>query len=116
MIRKPVYAGALTLALMTHASAFDNGQWNDVDPHTREWFRSLKSPSGIPCCDTSDGKRTSWRASDKGYEVLIEDQWIPVPPEAVILRKDNPTGESIVWYGHQNGKPFIRCFVQGTEG
>lgn len=111
MFRKFLIAAYLTSASV--ALAFDNGQWNDVDPQTRQWFKSIRSPNGTPCCDIADGHRTTWRANPQTgqYEVPIDGEWIPVPPEAIVRDTGNPTGEAIVWYGYMLGKPWIRCFV-----
>lgn len=103
--------------------AFDNGDHGDVPDNIKSWFKSVKSPNGVPCCDISDGHRTTWRATrDGGYEVPIKnpedpdgtDHWYPVPPSAIIYNAGNPTGDAIVWWVRQ-GKDtyYIRCFVLG---
>jgi hypothetical protein len=33
----------------------DNGQFGDVPPEIRAWFKSVKSHAGVPCCDIADG-------------------------------------------------------------
>lgn len=117
---KLALAGALALALhscgMNPAYAFDDGRWNGIDPKTREWFKSVRSPAGIPCCDIADGHRTTWRGDkDGGYEVPIADRWIPIPPETVIHDAGNPTGDAIVWYSvYPTGEIHVRCFVPGN--
>jgi len=95
--------------------AFDNGQWDSIDPKIRDWFKSVRSKNGIPCCDMADGHRTTWRGtSEGGYEVPIADEWRKVPPEAIVYNAGNPTGEAIVWYVKQGENIYhIRCFVPG---
>jgi hypothetical protein len=98
------------------APAHDTGQIPpDVPDHIRSWFKSVKSPNGIPCCDIADGHRTTWRGTKDGdYEVPIDDEWVPVPPEAVIYNAGNPVGEAVVWYvRYADGSYYIRCFVPG---
>ena len=48
---------ALILATpFSPVSARDDGQWQNVDPQVRKWFREQKSPkTGSLCCDESDG-------------------------------------------------------------
>jgi hypothetical protein len=120
-------AGAIALALLLalfifvmginlgEALAKNTGEWNDASPELRQWFKSVKSPRGIPCCDTADGHRTTWRGDKAGgYEVPILDRWVPVPPEAVVRDAGNPTGEAIIWYAiYGGGEIRIRCFVPG---
>lgn len=66
------------------AAAFDNGQYEGVDPSTRAWFKSVRSPHGVPCCDIADGHQVEWTASKDGYTVYIEGEWHDVPPEALV--------------------------------
>jgi hypothetical protein len=96
----------------------DNGQIPpNVPDNIRSWFKSVRSPNGVPCCDIADGHRTTWRAvaeteEDSGYEVPIGDQWVPVPKRAIVYNAGNPVGEAIVWYTQQGtAAPYIRCFV-----
>ena len=73
-----IMRGALIAALSSlpqAASAFDNGQYNDVPDHIRSWFKSVRSPHGVPCCDISDGHRTAYDIRSDGYWVPIEGEW-----------------------------------------
>ena len=108
-------ASALSLACVTVTHAFDKPEYQNLDPKVRDWFKSVRSPKGVPCCDIADGHRTTWRGtSEGGYEVPIADEWRKVPPEAVVLNAGNPTGEAIVWYVRQGENVYyIRCFVPG---
>ncbi len=105
-----VFTASMTLP----AGATDQGQYSNVPDNIRSWFKSVQSPKGVPCCDISDGHRTTWRgAKDGGYEVPIDGEWHPVPRDAVVYNAGNPTGEAVVWYTKYSGKTFIRCFVPG---
>ena len=81
----------------TAAIATDRGQFANVPPEVREWFKHLRSPNGVPCCSYADGHRTGYDMRQGQYWVPIEGEWYPVPPEAVI-KTANPVGEAIVWY------------------
>ncbi len=112
-MHKLALAGALLLCCLP-ALAVDRGQFENVAPEIRTWFKAQKNPvSGIPCCDVADGRRTTWQHGDgpSGYEVPIDGVWMPVPLEALIENAGNPTGEAVVWYTQYNGKPHIRCFI-----
>jgi hypothetical protein len=96
------------------AAAFDNGQYNDVPDHVRSWFKNVRSPHGVPCCDIADGHRTSYDIRSDGYWVPIEGKWQQVPPEAIVYNAGNPVGEAVVWYVRQGTNTYyIRCFVPG---
>lgn len=107
--------GLLMLTRMAHA--IDNGQYEGVDPQIRSWFEGVKSKNGVPCCSMADGHQTDFKVDGGGiYFVPIADEWVRVPPEAVITSQGNPNDRAIVWYvtqGQSSGKPhfFIRCFV-----
>lgn len=124
IVTRPAVSLAFAIsALISTAAAFDNGQWNDVPDHVRSWFKSLRSPAGVSCCDVADGHRTDWEIRAAGYFIPHPmdpaGEWIQVPPEAVIHNAGNPVGEAIVWWNEvvtddddQTGI-FIRCFVPG---
>jgi hypothetical protein len=95
------------------AAAMDNGQYQSVPDNIRSWFKSVRSPHGVPCCDISDGHRTDYDVRSDGYWVPIDGQWMPVPSEAIVHGAGNPVGEAVVWYAHYNERVFIRCFVPG---
>jgi hypothetical protein len=123
-LTRPMAALAVAIGalLSTAAAAFDNGQWNDVPEHVRSWFKSLRSPNGIHCCDVADGHRTDWEIRQTSYYIPNPidptGEWIPVPDAAVVHNTGNPVGEAIVWWNviaideDQTGI-FIRCFVPG---
>jgi hypothetical protein len=114
-----IILGALALAyttLLGDAWAFDNGQYGDVPDHIRSWFKGVRSPNGVPCCDIADGHRTTWdkHPGSNNYWVPIAGEWREVPPEAVVYNAGNPTGEAVVWYVQRGVNTYyIRCFVPG---
>jgi hypothetical protein len=99
--------------LSLSALARDNGQFGNVPPEIRAWFKSVKSHAGIPCCDIADGHRTDYDMRDNTYWVPINGEWMMVPPESVVDDAGNPTGDAVVWYTESNGTVYIRCFVPG---
>jgi hypothetical protein len=48
----------LLSAVWALATTHYAGEWDNVDPATRSWFRNLRSPHGVPCCNMADGHRT----------------------------------------------------------
>ncbi|MGJ4895503.1 MULTISPECIES: hypothetical protein [unclassified Bradyrhizobium] len=100
-----------SFACATVAAAFDNGQFDNVPPDIRAWFKSVIAPNGVPCCDVSDGHRTTYDVRDGTYWVPIEGRWMPVPERAIIRDRGNPIGEAVVWYVHHRGDIIISCFV-----
>lgn len=93
-------------------------------PELSQWYESLHSSAGSPCCDKQDfdkGTATSlsdaeWDGDGKGhYRVKIEGQWVDVPETAHVLGP-NKDGRPIVWFWHLNGEPMVRCFIPGAGG
>jgi len=93
------------------ALAFDNGQYENVPADIRAWFKSMIAPSGVPCCDISDGHRTEYEFREGTYWVPIEGQRWAVPERAIVRDRGNPVGEAVVWYVHLRGAIVINCFV-----
>jgi hypothetical protein len=102
--------------------ARDYGQYSDIDPATKHWVKGLTDKKGKSCCETADGHPAEyeWDVSSHGYRVLIEGQWYPVPPEALI-EEPNRLGYATVWYWWEwefDGRKIhhIRCFLPGAGG
>jgi hypothetical protein len=109
MLTSVLFAPVLSTAVLAH----DNGQFGNVPPEIRAWFKSVKSHAGVPCCDIADGHRTDYDMRESKYWVPINGEWMMVPPEAVVEDSGNPTGDAVVWYSESNGSVYIRCFVPG---
>lgn len=112
--RTVAIVGALAALCVYAAAALarDNGQFSHVQADVREWFKSLKSPNGVPCCDTADGTRlddVDWRQDEQGYSVRIDGEWMRVPKEAIV-DQPNRVGFAIIW--RWGGK--LQCFLPGT--
>lgn len=105
--------GLFLLVTTPRAHATDSGQYANTPDHIRAWFKSVRSKSGIPCCDTSDGHLTDYETRGDDYFVPINGTWLPVPKEAVVTNYGNPMGQAVVWYSDMGGTVFIRCFVPG---
>jgi hypothetical protein len=106
-----VVVTAIAVALGGAAHAFDRGQYENVPADVRAWFKGVVSPSGVPCCDISDGHRTVYDIRSGAYWVPIDGLWWQVPERAVIRNQGNPVGDAVVWYVNLRGSIVINCFV-----
>jgi hypothetical protein len=113
--RMRVLAQAVVLAWMlvltSAAAAFDNGQYENIAPDIRAWFKGVMAPNGVPCCDIADGHLTDYDFREGRYWVPIEGQWMAIPERAIIRDRGNPVGHAVVWYAHHRGSIIISCFV-----
>lgn len=91
------------------------------DPATSEWFRSLQSPSGFPCCDYTDGTRLEdpgdYRENEDGsYDVKYAPGtpglWVRVPKERIVTIP-NKVGYAILWM--RPGATEAYCFMPGAR-
>lgn len=85
---------------------------DDADPHAL-WYRNLRTLTGASCCGlsaTNDCNPIEARVSNIGWQIFIDDEWVDVPPEA-ILNKYNPIGEPIACIN--SGR--ILCFVPASQ-
>lgn len=91
--------------------AFDGKKWASQDAATREWFKGLRSPSGIPCCDTSVDDPDYHENEDGSYDVFVKGGWAHVDKNHV-LSGTNRIGYAVYW-----GVPGITyCFMPGARG
>lgn len=106
--------GILLVLISEGWSAWDGPR----DPVISHWFQSLTVPgSTMSCCDYGDGHRLALgdvRVGEKGYEVRIFGQWLPVPAKAVLQRTSNPTGAPVVFIAPWDGRTIL-CFVRGPD-
>jgi hypothetical protein len=107
----PIVLTAAAVALASAAYAVDRGQYENVPADVRAWFKGVVSPSGVPCCDISDGHRTAYDVRQGVYWVPIDGLWWQVPERAVIRNQGNPVGDAVVWYVNLRGSIVINCFV-----
>lgn len=74
----------------------------ETDTSVGAWYQSLKvpgsvtpgNPNGISCCDLSDCGPVESRIEGDHYQILMDKNWVDVPPEKVLI-KDNPTGHAV---------------------
>jgi hypothetical protein len=124
MARRSVFAIVLMgwLFAPSIASAAPPPDADPDDGPIASWYHSLKTPEGGGCCDTSDCRHMPVRIGKNGYEVQVPEpgeenlvlprtHWITVPPEKILRKKDNPTGEAVTCWSPYFG---VLCFVEGT--
>jgi hypothetical protein len=109
---------ALIVSWGLSARARDDGQYQDVPGHLRDWFAALKNPrTGRSCCDESDCARTEVRMRGDGWDARAPDgSWITVPPESIVVDQGNPTGEPILCSMPGDEGWRVLCFVPGPSG
>jgi hypothetical protein len=123
---------ALALAFCSYQTAareLYEGQYAQVDPSTRQWFKDQKVPGTQRlCCSEADGtsaeedirqghywvRFTATQYNEGAPPTEVDSGWMQVPDETVIHNAGNPNGAAIVWWGWQD-RLFIRCFVPGAK-
>lgn len=113
-------------SLPAHPREHYSGQYAQVDPAIRQWFRDQKIPgTQSPCCSEADGVYAEEDIRDGHYwtrfvakqyndgapVVELLSGWMQVPDEAVI-HNPNRHGSPVVWWGW-NGNLIIRCYSPG---
>jgi len=104
----------LVLFICAPALARDNGQYSQVSPEVRDWFRAQKSPkTGNFCCDEADGIYAEEDIREGRYWTRWPGHdWRPVP-EDVLIRDSNRHGAPVVWWYVDRGETRIRCYAPG---
>jgi len=109
----------LVLAVLSlPAFARDNGQYQNVSPDIRQWFRDQKSPkTGMICCSEADGNEAQEDIRDGHYWATwpsVAPSWYQVPDE-VVIRGPNKTGHPVIWTYYERGEVKIRCYAPGGK-
>jgi hypothetical protein len=106
----------LLLVLCISALARDNGQYENVAPDVRQWFRDQKSPkTGMICCSEADGSEAQEDIRNGHYWTTwpaVAPTWYQVPDE-VVIKDPNKVGHPVVWTYYERGEVKIRCYVPG---
>jgi hypothetical protein len=95
-----------------------DGQWGHGHAENHDWYKDLRQPgTGYSCCNGTvngiDGDCRPTRAyqtEDGKWRALVNGQWQPVPPRAVLQRLA-PDGNSHICAGKSG---MIYCFIGGS--
>ena len=122
MIRLAIAIYIVLAITVTLAMARDDGRWAQIDPATREWFRSQKVPGGphvgTSCCSEADGVYAEEDIENGQYVVTFEAHGRQIKrmrvPDDRVIREPNRHGRAVVWFWFENAEPRIRCFIPGA--
>jgi hypothetical protein len=95
-----------------------DGQWGRGHAENHDWYKDLMQPgTGYSCCNGTfngvDGDCRPTRAyqtEEGAWRALVDGQWQPVPPRAVLQRLA-PDGNSHICAGKSG---MIYCFIGGS--
>jgi hypothetical protein len=110
---------SLVIIICFGISFYAKGQ--NYEPNLGAWYESLTNLKGERCCSVSDCRKTDYRLTANGYEVLIDNRfptlygaspgWYPVADWAAVPRTPNPTGSAVAcFYAGQ-----VHCLVMPPE-
>lgn len=81
----------------------------------------LANRDHVICCEFNEALHLNdpdWDTTVVGgklhYRVKYHDEWLVVEDRAVV-DVPNKYGAALAWIVHINGKPWIKCFLKGTE-
>jgi hypothetical protein len=113
---------ALIVLVASPAIARDNGQYAQVDPKIRQWFRSQISPkTGGNCCNEADGVYAEEDIRGEHYWTRFPQsngKWMQVPDD-VVIKDPNRNGAPVVWWYYEinpvsrERELKIRCYAVG---
>src|SRR5258708_22909727 len=113
---------ALLVLVASPVIARDNGQYAQVDPKVREWFRNQLSPkTGGNCCNEADGVYAEEDVRGEHYWTRFPQsngEWMQVPDD-VVIKDPNRNGAPVVWWYFERNPVSrerelkIRCYAVG---
>lgn len=123
-----IYFGVLWLAIIFATSARGAehypGQYAQVDPEMRRWFRNQMSPkTGGSCCSEADGTYAEEDIRGDHYWTRFPASngvWVQVP-EDVVINAPNRNGAAVVWWYFEastdDGSMVlkVRCYAPGGK-
>jgi hypothetical protein len=71
-------------------------------------YTGLHSKYGTACCDHSDCRPARHRETSEGVQMLVDHEWISVPPDAIqyrLLLGDSGESGGGHWCGHRVNEP-----------
>ena len=72
LLRQPWLASNLcTRRLQPEILISQRIKFGHVPPDIRAWFKSVIAPNGVPCCDESDGHRTTYDVRAGAYWLIL---------------------------------------------
>jgi hypothetical protein len=123
-----------------HGRELYPGQYAQVSPAERQWFKEQKVPgTGSLCCNEADGANAeedirpdgagiehywvkfAWWFPEGGVTHEMATDWTEVP-EGAVLDTPNRHGTPVVWWQWLGGseedtaRVKIRCFSPGAKG
>ena len=122
---------AITVLLICKAPARDLGQWDGVDPLTRQWFNGLMRPDepNLRCCGLADAYwADSYEVKGDQYVAIITDTRddeplgrahiengtrFAVPNSKIKWDRGNPTGHGIIFIGRRGD---VFCYLPPGGG
>lgn len=117
------------LSFVSTAYARDLGQWDDITPEVRRWFRELKQPDNptMSCCGEADAywadvteiedQKTIAVITDNRPDYPLGRPHVPigtrieVPPHKIKWDRGNPTGHIVIFLTVNRQ---VLCYVQGN--
>jgi hypothetical protein len=77
-----------------------------------DWYRGLRAPSGIECCDDRDCGPVPYRLNARSgrEEIEANGRWWPVEYDKV-LSVPTPDGEAHACWRNPRGRPEFRCII-----
>ncbi len=102
---------AAAMALLTAGNGYAAPPPN-ANPAFADWFDSLVDPdTNASCCSRADCRTVEHRMALDHFEARLGDRWVSIPPDKILYRTDNPTGQAVLCWSKVLG---ILCFVPGA--
>lgn len=90
-----------------------HGQGHDELHH---WYLTLKDWQGRPCCNMQDCRPTISRIRNQRVEVMVDGEWIEVPPHKILSQSSPDARTHVCSPGPESNYPrgFVFCVVLGS--
>lgn len=93
----PRIALALLMCLTTTVSAQEAPQGHHGERHAEfhAWYNTLHDRNGTSCCHDRDCRPTQSRQHDGKIQVLVDGEWLDVPPDTLLNKPAPDLGDHV---------------------
>ncbi len=85
------------------------------------WAMGLQNGRGTVCCEFDEARGVAdgdWETAvvdgKSHYRIKFNGEWLVVDDDSVV-NAPNRYGAALVWIVYLDGKPWVKCFLKGTE-
>jgi hypothetical protein len=92
-----------------------HGDYGVGHSENHSWYQGLHNNAGMSCCNAGDCRPTEARTAGEKVQVLIDGEWVDVPPDRILPKGAPDMGTHVCAPPHVKGTNWIiYCVIIGN--